>query len=441
MITMDFRFARLLSAGPITAAIAVVAALAAPATAQRVDGDNQPINAGGLLATKVTQGRNWRIGARLNTLTDSNFRRVPGAAAESALRVTPSIDAGFGLPVGRQQLFIGGLIGRDYFINRSSFNRNRWTLGGGLGWRLGSRCTGVLGIETRRRLIQVDDQAEFTNNQLTTNVYGGTANCQTATGLGFGGSIEQSNASNNVPERRVFDYRSTTYAANVSYGNQSLGQLSLGGSLSNVGYPQRPVPTPTGLTTDGIRSINARLGYSKSLGTRLQVSAGVSYLKTTPDPDTILAVDPAGQLVVMPRSPFSGTGYDVSVSYRPSSRLSVVVAADRGVSTSRNVGALFTIRQGLSADINYKIGPSIDFGVGVSRRNNTYKGSFVTSVEPQQRERDRFDRVYAHLDYTPVRLYSIAFEVAHQRRRAVPATFDFASTTAALRLNVTLGKG
>ena len=447
MSSTAFLFTRACPAGATKLAWAVVIAAAGltvsipAAAAPSVDGDNQPISNAGVLSTKITRGRNWRLGVRLNTLTDSNYRRRPEGFQESAVRVTPVVDAGVGLPVGRQQLFLGGSIGRDYFINKSIRNRGRWQLGGGVAWRLGSRCSGVIGAETRRRLVQLDDQSEFTDNVQTSKDLGASANCQTATGLGFGGSVRHDDTSNDTPNRMIFDSRSTTYSPSISYGNRSLGQFSIGATLSNVTFTNRPVPTPAGLVEDGVRSLNGRAGYSRTLGTRLQLTAGASYLKTTPRPGAILAIDANGQVIVVPRDPFSGMGYDFSIGYQPSSRLSVIVAGDRGVSTSRNVGALFTIRQGLSADINYKIGPSIDFGVGASRRTNDYKGSFVSPAEPQPRISDRFERVYAQLDYSPVDLYSIGVEVAHQRRKSNPSSFNFASTTALLRLRVSLGRG
>ena len=447
MFSRAFSIARLRPAGPIkAAAVAMVVSAGTMATipaaaAPSVDGDNQPITSAGVLSTRVTRGRNWRLGVRLNALSDSNYRRRPEGLEESALRLTPVVDAGVGLPVGRQQLFVGGSIGRDYFINKPLRNRNRWQLGGGVAWRLGSRCSGIIGAETRRRLVQLDDQSEFTDNVQTSNDIGASANCQTATGLGFGGSVRHDDTSNDTPNRMVFDSRSTTYSPSISYGNRSLGQFSLGATVSNISFTNRPVPTPAGFVEDGLRSLNGRAGYSRTLGSRLQLTAGLSYLRTTPKPGTVLAIDPNGQVVVVPREPFSGTGYDFSLAYQPSTRLSVVVAGDRGVSASRNVGALFTIRQGVSADINYKVGPSIDVGAGVSRRTNEYKGSFVSAAEPQPRISDQFERVYAQIDYSPVSLYSIGVEVAHQRRKSNPSTFNFASTTALLRLRVSLGRG
>jgi hypothetical protein len=448
MNTFPVPFARLLPAGSITRAVAAgaIAAgglLAVPAAAQsRLDGTNPPPRVANILTTRITQGRAWRVDVGVATQADSNFQRLPPGEEVGALRVTPLIDAGIGVMAGRQQLFFGGKIGRDFFINKSDFNRSLWAAGGGVAWQLGARCSGVIGAEAGEQLlVQTSDQATFTPNVQTTKSVAGSANCQTAGGLGFGGVVRHDTASNDTPSRAVFDYRSTSFAPNISYGNNTLGQFSIGATISNVTFPQRSVATPSGFVDDGIATLNGRFGYSRALGTRLQVTAGVSYLKTQPDPEEVLALDATGQVVSVPREAFSGMGYDLNVGYQPSSRLTITVAADRNISTSQNVGALFTIAQSFTADVRYRIGPSLTAGLGGRRGTNTYKGSFASPTEPQARLNDRFEVIYASLDYSPVKLYSIGIDVSHQRRKSNPSTFDFNATTAALRLRVRLGRG
>lgn len=441
---MKFRFARLLPMGAITRAAMLTfvasAVLAVPASAQS-DASNEVVSTGGLLATQFTRGRNWRLATNLDTTADSNFLYLPDDQAQSAIRITPTIEAGAGLPVGRQQFFVSALIGRDFYINNAFFNRNRWQAGAGMAWRLGARCNGIIGAETQEQLLRVNELAEFTANVQTLNTAAASANCETATGLGFGASVRRQSASNDTPRFEVFDYRDTTFSPRITYGNPSLGQFSLGASISNVSFPKRPVLSVDGFAEDGLSSFNGRLGYSRNLGSRLQLTFGLSYLRTQPKPSTILTIDPVGQIVAVPRDPFSGTGFDVSIAYQATPRLGIRVAGDRSINTSQFVGALYTLTQGISVDLAYAIGPSLDFAIGAQRRTNDYRESFLAPDDPQVRLNDRFDRVFAKLDYAPVSLYSIGVEVAHQRRVSNPSTFDFRGTTALLRLRVKLGRG
>ncbi len=430
-------------AGALMLLVTAGGLVAAPVVAQsRLDGSGQAVRAQNILSTPITKGRAWRVDIGVASLADNNFQRQPQGREIGALRITPVIDGGVGLLFGRQQLFLGGQVGRDFFINKAQFNRSLWALGGGVAWQVGSRCTGVVGAETRSQLlVQVNDQIRFTPNVQKTKSAAASATCQTAGGLGFGGTVRHDDVSNDTIERAAFDFRSTAYAPNITYGNSRLGQVSIGARIADVVYPRRPVATPAGIVGDGLATLNGRLGYSRTLGTRVQVTAGVSYLRSRPKPNLVLAIDQTGQIVAIPREPFTGTGYDFSVGYQPSSRLTVTVAGDRNFTTNQNVGALFTVAQTLSADIRYKIGPSLTFGIGGNRGTNDYKGSFVSPAEQQLRISDRFEGAYASLDYSPRKLYSVGFEIMHQRRKSNPATLDFKSTSAALRLRVRLGRG
>lgn len=422
----------------VIAASAAAVLFAGPATAASRDGDN-PVSGDGLLSTSVVYGRKWTATFSLNTLADSNFRRVQDA--ESALRITPTIDVGVGMPVGRQQLFIGGELGRDFVLNHSEFNTGRYAIGGGVAWRVGARCSGLVGGDYRSRLNQVFEQAGFTPNVQNVTTFAGSASCQTATGLGFGGSVRHTDIANERAQREPFNLRSTVFDPNISYGTPTIGQFSLGATFNNTVYPFRFTPTLAGAQQDGVKIFSGRVGYSRNLGSRLQFSAGASYLKSKPKPDVQLGIGPGGALIDVPRTDFSGSGFDLSLAYQPSSRMTVDLSASRNVNASANVGALFTVTQGYSANVGYKLSPRLDFSTGVSRLQNDYKESFTSPDEPLKRISDRIHRIYAQLDYSPVPLYSVGLVVAHQWRNSNPANFDFKSTTARLRLTVKFGRG
>jgi hypothetical protein len=411
--------------------------VAAPAIAASRDGDDAPAVGNGLLQTPIVEGRAWTLIGSVGTLYDTNFRRTP--VAEAAVRLTPLLHVGAGLPVGRQQLFFGADIGRDIVINQPEFSRGRYAVGGGLEWRLGSRCSGLVGAEALQRLTLISDQAQLTNNVQTTGVVAGSASCITATGFGFGGSVEHVAISNDLAQRKPYNLRSTVFAPNLSYGTPNLGQFSLTATFNSTVYPNRTALTSSGLVDEGIHIFNGRFGYQRTLGARLQLAVGLSYLKSSPRPTSILGIV-NGQIVSVPRDSFSGSGYDGSLTYHPSSRMTLGLEASRNVTVSPNVGAQFVIRNTYGADVNYAIGPSLDLNFGGRILRNQYKRSFTSSGEIA-RNADNVKRVYVVLDYSPVPLYSLAFEIAHQWRRSDPVDFNFDSTTARLNLRVKLGRG
>lgn len=426
------------SLGRAFAAVLGVTAIGAPAgAAVRTGGDNPPVVAGSPLQTAIVEGRAWTVEGRFGSLYDTNFRRT--ITPESAVRLSPLVHVGAGLPIGRQQIFIGADFGRDIVVNQPLFTRNRFAIGGGVEWRLGTRCSGVVGGELLKRMVMVDEQAELTTTVQTTEVVAGSVGCTTATGLGFGGSFVKSSLTNDTVEREPFDLRSTVFAPNISYGTPAIGQFSLTATINNTKYPNRLALTPDGLFEEGIRLFQGRIGYQRSLGSRLQVAVGLSFLKTQPIPQAVISII-NNQPVFAPRESFSGGGYDGSITYNPSTRITVNVVASRNVNASANIGAQFVIRNAYGADIGYRIGPSLNFGIGGVISRNQYKDTFVTpGVVP--RTSDNNKRAYASLDYSPVPLYSIGVEVAHQLRRSDVPEFNFDSTTARLNLRVKFGRG
>jgi hypothetical protein len=427
--------------GMARGAVLALALASAPVAAQLSDNDDGPPLQGGILTTPITQGRSWSANFVLNSLSDSNFRRTSGPNPESATRISPGVTLAAGLPVGQQQLFIGGNYGLDFTINNSDFNRSRWSLGGGAGWRLGARCSGVVGAEASERLNLVFDQSVFSDNVRRTTAVAATANCQSGAGLGFGGSFGQINATNNRPEQELFDVKTTLFSANVFYGSQALGQFSIGGSMNDSDYSQRLVLTPDGIVNEGVTLLSGQIGYSRSFGTRLQASVSVSYLESRPKPGSILQFTPDGQIVQVERSVLTGNGFNLSLIYAASSRMSLSVGASRNVRASPNAGALFTVQNTYFGSLNYELGPTLSLSTGINYRVVDYVDAFASAAEPVPRVSDNFTRIFAGMQYSPQALYSLGLQFAYNQRRSDPSLYDFNSFTALISLSVRLRKG
>lgn len=410
--------------------------MAVPASAQVGQGSGDgPIVGGNPLQTASIQGRAWTLEAGLVTTYDSNFRaRTP---AESAVRLSPIVRVGAGFPIGRQQLFFGADVGRDIFVNQSEFNRGRYALGGGVEWRVGTRCSGVVGAETLQRLVTVSEQDEFSNAVQKTDVIAGSLGCRTATGLGFAVTAQRRALRNDTVQRALFDLDSTVVSPSINYGSPTIGQLSIGAVFNSTRYPNRLVVTPDGALVDGVNILQGRIGYSRGLGSRLQVAVGASYVKTAPQPAEALLLI-GNQIVLVPRDSFKGSGYDGSISYQPSDRMSINLAANRNVNVSANVGAQFVLRNDYGVDFSYRIGPSLTFGAGGRITRNQYR-ALLTTPFATNRISDSSRRLSANLDYSPVPLYSVGLDVAHVTRKSNPANFNFSSTTVRLNIRVRLG--
>ena len=444
------------------AAAMVLAGTAFPAAAAiRSSGDDQPVAPSGITSVTPINGRGWRLAPSASVLYDDNILRVgdgqvlPLDGHRADFRFSPSVSGSIGMPFGRQQLYLGGELGRDIYGRNTKLNKNRYLIGGGLNWRLGSSCTGSLAGEFRRRqsllsevsLVDGSVVPVIQDNVQETQTYGANANCQAPVGLGFGGHINQDQINNLNPLRRPFNAKTTTFGPNVSYGSPGLGRFSLGGDVQIVRYPNRTVPVFDAsnaivLVGDGVDIYSGRIGYQRSLGTRISIQLGGSYLKVKPKPGaTLQVIGTPPVLTSVSRDGYSGGGYDASISYTPSSRISAQFTASRNITSSPQAGALFVIAQTYGADFSYKFGPSITTGLGGAYNLKDYRGSGPTLLDPRARINDKFGRVYAHLTYAPVRLYTIDFEVAHQVRNSNPDIYNYKSNSATLSLKLQFGRG
>lgn len=436
--------------------------LAAPAAAQRVAGDDNPIVNS---AAPVTDGivsvlgsgagfllKGLSIEGSLQTTYDGNIRRLGEGLGgddgdQADFRITPSVVVSNLFSVGRQQIFVSGQYGRDFYLRDTSLNRDRYGIAGGINARAGSFCAGTLQGNFRSRQSLNSEASIGISNLTETTTFSASANCQRPAGLGFGINAAHDKQDNKDLARDLFDSRTNSVGANVSYSRPALGTFSLGGTYADTKYPRRTtiVPTATGAMSagDAVTVYSANLGYRRAFGPRLSVNVGGSYYKAKPKPRDVLlpVLIPVPGLIAQQRDAFSGLGYIFGLAYRSGTRLTADITAARNISQSSNVGALFTVRDSFGFDVGYNLGPSISTGVGATYDIRRYRNAFASIEERDPRVRDDLSRVYGRISYSSRRLFDVDFEVAHQRRESNPSTYDYKSLSAALTLRVKFGRG
>jgi hypothetical protein len=420
-------------------------ALPMPALSAPSNGDDEPLVRTGLVTVPQVSGRGWQLDGSVTTQYNSNFRRnVSGGV----WRVAPQVSGGIGLPVGRQQLFVGASVGRDIFLGNQNFNRNRYRVGGGVNLRAGNRCSASVAGEIGRAQALFGDIAEIQDNVQQDRSIGAQVNCQGGVGLGFGGTVQYRETENTRPQRRIFNFESLTFSPQLTYAAPALGQFSLGASFQNVKYPLRQVLTLDGPDADELDIRAFRAGYSRELGSRLRLTLGVSNIRVTPKPSSVLLLlpgatpDEAGNIpvVVTDRQPFSALGYDGTLSLQLGDRTKITASTSRTAQPNANLGALTAVRNVHGLDVDVKLNRGLSAAVGGSLVNARYRASFASADEPLRRNSDRISRVYGQINYSPRQLYSIGLEVAHQNRTSDPVFLNFSNTTALLRLRVALGR-
>lgn len=445
---MSFRNAALACAASFT-----VLAASGTADAQVVQsiqstaGDDAPIANGALSAVASVLG-GFRIDASLNTLYDSNMLRLgnsfvtgPGRS-KSDVRISPALTASYGTAVGRQQVFLTGTVGRDYYIQNNDRNRNRYGLNGGVNWRLGTRCLGALDADFSSRQQLFSELSSQSQNVQKLFSYGGSAICRTATGIGVGGAIRRSTTRNDDPNRKPFDSNSFSISPQLSYGSPTLGEFSLSGSINKVKYVNRTILDSAGAVEDeGVDIRSARFGYQRGLGGRLSANFGLSYYDVTPKPRDVLLPIAPGVPIFTPvsRQSNSNLGYDFGLNYNSGSRLTAALTARKSAQASINVGAQYQVIQAIAGSIDYQLSRAMSANTGVAYTQRDYKNSFISVEEPLRRLQDKIVRAYAGLSYSPTGRYTVSGEVAYQDRNSQPVEYSYNSVSASLRLRVGFG--
>lgn len=387
------------------------------------------------------------VTAGLDSLFDSNIRRVgrgqPLRFGDSLadLRLTPQLEVGANVPLGRQRVF--GLVsfGRDFFVENGRFNRNRFRAAGGVNLALGQRCSGQGDIDYAERQSLLSEISELVPNVQQSISYGFQGQCRTATGLSLGGQVRRVQTRNDNPSRTPFDNNSLIYGPTLSYGRPTLGTFSLSATWTDADYPNRLVLVPSGaLVRDGISIFQARAGYARNLGPRLALAGGVSVFRNSAEPRAVVELVPPNLAVLVNRGSATTIGFDVSANYNSGGRLTVQAVASRSNQVSVNVGALSRTRQEYGVDVGYRLGQRITLGLNTNYLITDFANSISTPDELLLRNRDRLFRVVGSIDYAPRPLYAVGLEVAHQRRDSDPSVYSFASTSVRLRLRLNYGR-
>ena len=428
------------SAGPALAQINPYAQTASPGPG---DNDDEPQAAPSAVPGLIGYSRGLSLGASITSRYEDNLGRQ--AIPDDGFRIRPQVTGSYGLGFGRGGLFVQGNYARDFIFGNSLIApADRLMVGGGLDFQL-ARCTGQAGGSWRRGLSFATDASLFGGFSQETATAGFAAQCRLGGAFSVNGSVLRSDVKTlrngaAQPFSTAFDMKRWAYSAGVGFGTAALGQMSLTGSISDSTMPGRLLLTPEGLVEDGLTQRSVRLGYQRRLGTKINVSAGVSYLDTQPSSTTtVLFIDGLPQIVDRPG--FKGAGYDATIDVNLSPRLGMQLTAGRNTNATGIVGAQFAISTFWAAQVSYRLGTRYTIAAGFNRRDSTYRGAFVSPLDPVRRGSDEFNRIFAQLGGRLGQRLRFSFDVTHNRRRSNPAFLNFNSTGVGLNLGIQLGRG
>ncbi len=437
---MSLRSAQLLAA--------MTMMLAAPAAAQQLspqyspprlgDVDDGPIRNQGLAGVGGYPGRGLQLRLDLQSRYESNLGR--SVVADDGFRLRPQMEARYGIGLGQQGVYADVSVGRDMFFGApNQRNRDRYQLGTGVDFRL-SRCSGQMGGSWQRSLIFQSDAVAFgAFEQDRTSVSLG-ATCRISGALSVNGSISRQIFDSDFGLGNALNIRSWNYSGGLTLGNATLGQFSLSATINDTQFPGRLVVTTSGLVDDTLSQRNYRFGYQRAFGSKINLGVGVSLIDSQPGTDEqLLIIDGVPQLVA--RDGFRGAGFDVALDLNLTPRLGINVTATRNTFANPAVGAQFSVATNYVAALSYRLNERYALAVGASRRENRFRGGFVSDFDPFVRVSDDLNRFYAQLTGRFGRRLRLALDVTHNERRSDPSVFNFSSTGVGLNLGLQFGRG
>ena len=336
----------------------------------------------------------------------------------------PQVTARIGRPLGRQQLFVVGTVGRDIYARNSRLNRNRFGVNGGVNWALGTRCGGQLGGGYSKRGTQLGMFEEvIPSTQESWNMrVGGT--CRSARGTSINLNYNRFGTTNHTDDplglrdRSWANVKGQGANGGIGYPVGSRGQIGVSGNWRQQEFPNQVLPTGEA-NGNSIWGANAYASYR--LGQMLQVNGSVG--KSWVDPNA-------------PFTPsFSGLSWNLGLSYA-GPRLGVSASTGRNVNGSSGSLYNYTVGNFQNVSASYQMNEKLSFSAGASFSDLGYYG-FGLLPESTLVRASKNQRYFIGADYRLNRILSFSLDYNHNRRTSDPNQFNYRVNTVGLTARAT----
>lgn len=345
-------------------------------------------------------------------------------------RFSPTIAVNAGHDFGRQQIFIRSSFGYNWYVHNDYLNRQNILVNGGVNSQIGNSCTvGAQGSFSSGQ-NNLANQPLPVANVINSTSWGVDGQCGAAVGISPFASINgyyQTNsngAGNGTVNRAAYDQNAMTYTGGLAYRSPALGTFTVSASYTYTEYPNRPLLVPGGPVLLGVNneSWNVGFSYSRQIGTRLNATAGLSYITSDTNSPGV--------------EPFGGLGYNLSITYTPNPRLTTSIYGNRSVNTQNNAYSNSTIATSFGGDINYSIGQRISLTLAGSIVGDQYRGFLQSIAPPGSLVRKSQTIYYINLGVNYDIRQNVSFGVAGIWRRRDSDPFQYSYTGKGVRFNI-----
>lgn len=354
------------------------------------------------------------------TYDDNVLRRSSaGGGSRSDYKFSPTVSLRYDLPVARQGVFVTGMAGYNFYARNSRLNRENWRVGGGVNWALGTRCTGLAEISYGESQSDFAEIGVALDNLQKRQFYSLSASCAGPAGIGFVAGVDRTVTDNSTDIRGSGDLHEIAYNAGLLYRSRLVGDVTLRGVREKRKYPNRFVLTPLGVERDGVKVERIVLAVARPIGARLQGTAGISYIWSTPD--------------VSIYDKFKGVGWNAGLTYLVGPRLTVGLNASRDATSSAALDSSYQITRNYGANLSYQLGAATRISLGASDSRRNFRGEQVNPLLPLPlRGTEKTRLYYGEVGYSPTDRWAVALRYAHDRRNADGAFYDYSGNSVTL---------
>lgn len=411
---------------PVLPADPATAASLTTANPLRVYGDDAPVFSG----LDVLSGLGLHLGAALTTEYNDNIARRSGNAplngrynSRDDWAFRPSVNASIGHAIGRQQLYLSGVLGRDYYVHNTRLDRNRLALNGGVAWQLGVRCGGQLGGGYSKRGTQFGVFEEVVPSTQTRWSLLASGSCRTATGLSANLSYNRYTVRNHTEDplgtidRSFADVNSQMLSGGIGYPLGRRGEIGVQGQWRDQTYIHQLLPNGE---QNGTRFYGANVFANYRLGPSLRLNGGVGRSWVRPK---------HGDSFVRT---FSGTTWNLGLDYS-GPRLGANVSIGRSANGSSGGYSNYSISRFLNTAVTYRANDRLGFSAGYSHDKLSYEG-FGLLPETEVVRQSTMDQFFVGADYRVNRMFSASLDYRHRHRSSQPTAFSYSSNVVGLTL-------
>ena len=353
-----------------------------------------------------------------SVLYDSNVTGTSAALAAqrglnlSDIVVSPGVHFDLARPIGRETVYLQGSAGYDFHLKNSILNRESLDIRPGVLGQFGRCQTGLGGDYTRAQ----SDLAELAltpaglpspiqeQNVLEVKQIAVNASCGTAAGLAPNVSVSETWTSNSSVIEQFTNSKTFSVSGGIGYRRPVLGSISLFGSYSHTDYPDRSgaLSLAVGSLADAFETVSGGVTYTRSIGSRLQGTASVSFTKLSTSGTT--------------RPGFQGITYSGGLTYQASTRLQFSGNINRATTPSNRLNSTYSIEELYSGRASYLLSRRITVSTGASLAHNTYDGvPFPLGFDLTD---EKIYTVYGDVTLQLNRRISLDLNVEHLQRNA-----------------------